>query len=119
MPLSESPNRRLQPERWGLAVRSCAATRLLVSLQALLLLVSLGVLTVGAELLVRGALALGHRMGLSPLFLGVTVVGFGTSTPELCTSLLAGVDGLDDIAVGNVVGSNTFNIAIILGSTAV
>ncbi|MCA8956069.1 MAG: calcium/sodium antiporter [Planctomycetes bacterium] len=90
-----------------------------MSWQTLLLLVSLVVLTGGAELLVRGALALGHRMGLSPLFLGVTVVGFGTSTPELCTSLLAGVDGLDDIAVGNVVGSNTFNVAIILGTTAV
>lgn len=83
-----------------------------------LLALSLVVLTGGAELLVRGAVSVARRFGLSSFFIGLTIVGFGTSTPELCTSLTAAARGSGDLAVGNVVGSNTFNIAVILGITA-
>ena len=79
---------------------------------------ALAVLTVGAEFLVRGAVAVAKRMGLSSFFIGPTIVGFGTSTPELCTSLVAAWRGVGDLAVGNVVGSNIFNILFILGVTA-
>ena len=84
----------------------------------LLILVALLVLTLGAEMLVRGSIAVAQRMGVSGFFIGLTIVGFGTSTPELCTSLVAAARGEGDIAVGNVVGSNIFNIAVILGVTA-
>jgi cation:H+ antiporter len=72
----------------------------------------------GAEALVRGAAALGLRFGLTPLFVGLTVVSFGTSAPELAVSLRAALTGLDDIAVGNVVGSNICNATLILGLAA-
>lgn len=84
----------------------------------LLLAVSLLVLTGGAELLVRGAVAVARRVGVSAFFIGLTIVGFGTSTPELCTSLIAALRGSGDIAVGNVVGSNICNVLLILGATA-
>jgi cation:H+ antiporter len=83
------------------------------------LILSLGILTFGAEVLVRGAASLALRLGLSSFFVGITIVGFGTSTPELATSVNAGMDGMADIALGNIVGSNIFNIALILGVTAV
>ncbi len=86
--------------------------------QSALLVASLLVMTLGAECLVRGAVAIAKRFGLSSFFIGLTIVGFGTSTPELCTSLVAAWKGTGDIAVGNVVGSNIFNIAVILGVTA-
>lgn len=79
---------------------------------------SLVVLTIGASVLVRGASSLALRTGMSPLFVGLAVVGLGTSMPELSASLMAASDGLDGISVGNVVGSNIFNIAVILGVTA-
>ena len=63
----------------------------------------------------RGAVALASRLGVSPLLIGLTVVGFGTSTPELVTSLQAAFNNAPGIAVGNVVGSNTANILLILG----
>lgn len=72
----------------------------------------------GAEALVRGAASLALRLGLSPLVVGLTVVAFGTSAPELVVSLRAALHGQGGIAVGNVVGSNTFNIAFILGLSA-
>ncbi|MBK7405466.1 MAG: calcium/sodium antiporter [Phycisphaerales bacterium] len=83
-----------------------------------LLAAALAILTAGAELLVRGAVAVAKRMGLSSFFIGLTIVGFGTSTPELCTALMAASRGVGDLAVGNVVGSNIFNLAVILGVTA-
>ncbi|MBI5852077.1 MAG: calcium/sodium antiporter [Planctomycetes bacterium] len=83
-----------------------------------ILLASLLLLTLGAELLVRGSVALAERLGMSSFVIGLTIVGFGTSTPELVTSLRAALGGQDDIAVGNVVGSNIFNIALILGVSA-
>jgi len=82
------------------------------------LVLSLAVVTLGADALVRGASALARRAGVSPLFIGLTVVGFGTSTPELGASLAATLADSGDVAVGNVVGSNIFNIAVILGLTA-
>ena len=84
----------------------------------LILAGSLAVITLGAEALVRGASMLALRRGVSPLFVGLTIVGFGTSTPELGASLAASLRGASDVAVGNVVGSNVFNIAVILGLTA-
>lgn len=81
-------------------------------------LVGLAILTLGAEVLVRGASALALRLGVSALAVGLTVVAFGTSAPELVVSLGAAVNGASDIAVGNVVGSNICNIALILGLAA-
>jgi len=83
------------------------------------LVCSLAILTAGAEALVRGATALARRMGVSSFFIGLTIVGFGTSTPELATGVTAALKGFADINIGNVVGSNVFNIALILGLTAV
>ncbi|GMV91854.1 MAG: sodium:calcium antiporter [Candidatus Hydrogenedentota bacterium] len=79
---------------------------------------SLAILTLGAEALVRGATGLARRMGVSSFFIGLTIVGFGTSTPELATGITAALKGFADINIGNVVGSNIFNIALILGLTA-
>lgn len=83
------------------------------------LIAGLVLVTVGAESLVRGAVRLATRFGLSPMFIGMTIVGFGTSTPELGASVTASLRGATDISIGNVVGSNIFNMAIILGLTAV
>lgn len=82
------------------------------------LVVALAVVTAGAEALVRGASVLALRAGVSALFVGLTVVGIGTSAPELAASVFASLQGSSGIAVGNVVGSNTFNICVILGVTA-
>ena len=85
-----------------------------------LLLVGGGLLALllGGEALVRGAVIVAQRAGLSPMVIGLTLVGFGTSTPELMTSLFAAFDGLPGIALGNVVGSNIANILLILGVSA-
>ncbi|GAB4433752.1 MAG: calcium/sodium antiporter [Chloroflexi bacterium OHK40] len=77
------------------------------------------VLVVGGELLVRGASAVAAAIGISPLVIGLTVVAFGTSSPELAVSVQAGLSGNGDIAVGNVVGSNIFNVLFILGACAI
>ncbi len=76
------------------------------------------VLTAGAEILVRGASRLAASMGISPLVVGLTVVAFGTSAPELAISLKSSLTGQSDLAVGNVVGSNVFNVLLILGACA-
>jgi cation:H+ antiporter len=75
-------------------------------------------LALGGELLVRGAVGMAARLGISPLLAGLTIVGFGTSTPELATSVQAAMAGSPGIAVGNVVGSNIANILLILGISA-
>jgi len=75
-------------------------------------------LLVGGELLVRGAVASAKSLGVSPLLIGLTLVGFGTSTPELVTSVTAALNGSPGIAVGNVVGSNIANVFFILGLSA-
>ncbi|HNX77795.1 MAG TPA: sodium:calcium antiporter, partial [Candidatus Rifleibacterium sp.] len=75
-------------------------------------------LTTAADWLVRGASSLARRLGVSSLVIGLTVVAFGTSMPEFVVSIDASMAGNSGIAVGNVVGSNIFNIAFILGIAA-
>ncbi|RUL88338.1 calcium/sodium antiporter [Tautonia sociabilis] len=82
---------------------------------ALMFLAGLTLLIVGAEAFVRGASALARALGIAPLVIGLTVVAFGTSAPELAISLYAGWRGNAEIALGNVVGSNIFNVLFILG----
>ena len=79
----------------------------------------LGGLLLGAELLVRGASRLAASAGLSPLVIGLTVVAFGTSAPEFAVSIGGALSGETDLALGNVLGSNTFNVLFILGLSAV
>ncbi len=83
-------------------------------------LVAAGIVAIvlGARWLVEGAVILAQSIGLSELVIGLTVVAIGTSMPEVATSLIAGLRGEEDIAVGNVVGSNVFNILLVLGATA-
>jgi cation:H+ antiporter len=88
------------------------------TLVAVSLVGGLAVLTAGAEGLVRGASRLALMAGISPLVVGLTVVAYGTSTPELVVSVKAGLAGSPDIAMGNVVGSNVFNVLFILGVSA-
>ncbi|WP_394689985.1 calcium/sodium antiporter [Hoeflea sp.] len=85
----------------------------------LMLVAGLALLTFGADYLVRGAVSLANRLGMPPLLIGLTVVGFGTSMPELLVSLQAALGGAPAIAVGNVVGSNIANILLIIGLAAV
>lgn len=84
----------------------------------LYLVAGLAVLVAGAELLVRGASRIALRFGISPLVIGLTVVAFGTSSPELAVSVQSGLAGQADIALGNVVGSNIFNVLAVLGLAA-
>ena len=85
---------------------------------SLLIIGGLVFLAFGGEILVRGAVGVARVLGVSPLLSGLVLVGFGTSTPELVTSLIAAMRNAPDIAVGNVVGSNIANILLILGLTA-
>lgn len=82
---------------------------------ALMLVIGVGLLIGGAHWLVEGAAALAHRLGVSALIVGLTVVAFGTSAPELAVSVQAALDGQAGVSVGNVVGSNIFNVLCILG----
>ena len=75
-------------------------------------------LALGAELLVRGASRLALTFGISPLVVGLTVVAFGTGSPELAVSLQSGLAGQGGLAIGNVIGSNIFNVLIVLGVSA-
>jgi cation:H+ antiporter len=84
-----------------------------------LVVIGLGLLLQGASWLVDGAVMLSHYLGVSELIIGLTVVAVGTSLPEIATSVVASVRGQRDIAVGNVIGSNIFNILLVLGLTAV
>jgi len=84
----------------------------------LLFIAGLAALIAGAELLVRGASKLALSLGISPLVVGLTIVAFGTSSPEMAVSAGAALDGRTDIAIGNVVGSNIFNVLFILGISA-
>ncbi len=83
------------------------------------LVAGLGLLAIGGDVLIRGAVSLARVAGLTTAVIGLTVVAFGTSMPELVVSLLAALKGQPDIAVGNVVGSNLFNLLVILGVAAV
>jgi cation:H+ antiporter len=84
----------------------------------ILFVLGLGLLIVGAEALVRGSAGLAGRFGIPPLVVGLTVVAFGTSSPEMTVSVLAALGGKADLALGNVVGSNVLNVLLILGLSA-
>lgn len=85
----------------------------------IILVVSLALVIIGADILVDGASAIARKSGVSEFVIGLTIVGFGTSCPELVVSLTGAIQGSSDIAIGNVVGSNIFNTLLILGLTAV
>jgi len=82
-------------------------------------LIGLMLLVVGGEFLVRASVGLSFKLNLSKMVIGLTVVSFATSAPELLVSLQAALDGSPDIALGNVIGSNIANIALVLGLTAI
>ncbi len=84
----------------------------------LLVLLGLVLLTVGAEALVRGASALAKRLGISTLVVGMTVVAYGTSAPELAVSVIAVLRDSEGLAIGNVIGSNITNLGLVLGLAA-
>lgn len=86
--------------------------------ETLLIVGGLALLVLGGDLLVRGAVNLALKLGMTPLVVGLTVVAFGTSAPELLVSLSAALKGSSGIAMGNVVGSNIANVLVILGVTA-
>lgn len=86
--------------------------------QIILFFIGLAGLYFGAEWLVRGASRFARSFNIKPVVIGLTIVAFGTSTPELVTSVIAGVRHLNDIAIGNIVGSNIANIGLILGLSA-
>lgn len=88
-------------------------------LALLLLIAGIGLLVLGARLLVDGAVGIATALGISSLVIGLTVVAVGTSLPELATSIIAVRRGERDMAVGNIVGSNIFNIGMVLGLPAV
>jgi cation:H+ antiporter len=85
---------------------------------ALLIIAGLAGLVVGGELLVRGASRLAAALGLQPVVIGLTVVAFGTSAPELAVGIQAAFGGRPDLIVGNVVGSNIYNVLLVLGLSA-
>jgi cation:H+ antiporter len=88
-----------------------------VLLQSALIIVGLGLLVVGSQWLVEGSVVIARALGVSDLVIGLTIIAAGTSLPEVATSILAAIKGERDIAVGNVVGSNIFNILAVLGLT--
>ncbi len=85
---------------------------------AFFLLLGLVLLIAGGDLLVRGAVRIAERLSLSPMLIGLTVVGMGTSMPELAASVQASLAGSPGIAIGNIVGSNIANALLILGIAA-
>jgi cation:H+ antiporter len=87
-------------------------------IDVLLLVLGLAVLIFGGELLVKGSVKIARYFSLSPLVIGMTVVAFGTSAPELIVSVKAALSGSSQIAIGNVIGSNIANLGIVLGLTA-
>lgn len=88
-------------------------------MEYLLLLAGFILLLFGGKLLVEGGVALAHRFNISPWVIGLTVISFGTSAPELFVSIMAGISGHDEVAIGNVIGSNIANIALVLALTAI
>jgi cation:H+ antiporter len=88
-------------------------------LQYVLLILGLVILYFGAEAMVKGASQLAMMLGISPLVVGLTVVAFGTSAPEFLVSLLATLDDSEGISVGNIIGSNICNLALILGTASI
>ncbi len=87
-------------------------------IQILILLVGLALILLGANCLVDGSSSIAKRFGLSEFVIGLTIVGIGTSTPEMVVSFMSALQGKADMAVGNIVGSNIFNVLMIIGVTA-
>ena len=88
-------------------------------IEIILFALGLFILVKGADFLVDGASSVAHKLKIAPIVIGLTIVSFGTSAPELVVSLTSALKGSTDIAFGNVVGSNIFNILLILGLTAI
>lgn len=88
-------------------------------LAVICLVAGFALLVKGADWFVSGASGLARRLGVSPLIIGLTIVAFGTSAPELAVSVTAALDGANEIAVGNVVGSNIFNLLVVAGVSAI
>jgi cation:H+ antiporter len=95
------------------------ATPKKIGWSVLLVVIGLGLLVIGSEWLVQGAVAMAELLGISQLVIGLTIVAGGTSLPEVATSIMASVRGQRDIAVGNVVGSNVYNLWAVLGGAAI
>ncbi|HJP34777.1 MAG TPA: calcium/sodium antiporter, partial [Gammaproteobacteria bacterium] len=85
----------------------------------LAIIIGLGLLTFGADRFVEGAAATARNCGIPPLLVGLTVVGFATSAPEMLVAGVASLDGNPSIAIGNAIGSNIANIGLVIGATAV
>ena len=88
-------------------------------LSIVLLLVGLGLVVYGSDILVDGASSVARKIGISEFVIGIIIVGFGTSCPELVVSVTGAIDGNSAVSLGNVTGSNVFNILMILGLTAI
>ncbi len=84
----------------------------------LLLLLGLGLVVFGSDILVDGSSAIARKSGVSEFVIGLTIVGFGTSLPEMVVSITGAIEGSADISIGNIVGSNTLNALLVLGSAA-
>lgn len=89
-----------------------------MTLEFILLVVGLGLILLGANWLVDGASSIAKKTGMSEFIIGLTIVGIGTSTPEMVVSFISSIQGKADMAIGNIVGSNIFNTFVILGITA-
>lgn len=87
-------------------------------IECLLLIVGLALVVLGADFLVDGASSIAKKFGVSDFVIGLTIVGMGTSAPEMVVSFIGAIQGNGDIAIGNVIGSNIFNVFMILGATA-
>lgn len=87
-------------------------------IECLLLIVGLALVVLGADFLVDGASSIAKKFGVSDFVIGLTIVGMGTSAPEMVVSFIGALQGNGDIAIGNVIGSNIFNVFMILGATA-
>ena len=90
-----------------------------ILLSIIAIIFGLGLLVWGAERFVHGAAAIAKNLGVSPLIIGLTIVGIGTSAPEILISVIAAYQGNPALAVGNALGSNITNIALVLGITAI
>lgn len=88
-------------------------------LNCILLVLGLALVVIGADALVDGASSVARRFHLSEFIIGLTIVGMGTSAPEMVVSLVGAIEGKGDVSVGNIVGSNVFNTMLILGITAI
>ncbi|MEY4400557.1 MAG: hypothetical protein RL072_422 [Actinomycetota bacterium] len=113
----EAPAVEAEYESMAESAEGSSVTRPL-AFQVGLVIVGLGLLVLGSQLLVNSATQIAESLGVSDLVIGLTIVAAGTSLPELATSVLAAMRGQRDIAVGNVVGSNIFNLLAVLGASA-